>query len=135
MNTRPQDLPRVIVLAVALWVLSGILRAIPLQALFALSAGSGPSSYFVRNYPGWELVLPLQVLLAVLLLRCHNWSRYATTVFVVALLIVHSSESFSPQFGNFPLGAVREALIVALQITTVVILFLPSANRWFSQRA
>jgi hypothetical protein len=133
-NTPSQGLPRVIVVAVVLWLLGAILRVVPVQALLAVSPGSGPRSYFMRFYPGWELVLPLQVLLAVFLLRCHAWSRYSVATLVVGLLLAHSSESFGPLLHNFPLATARNAMVVALQITTVVLLFLPSANRWFSMR-
>jgi hypothetical protein len=133
-NASPRRLPRVIVLAVALWVLSAVLRAVPLHALLALAPTSGPAWYFTRYYPGWWLVLPLQALLAVFLLRGHAWSRLAVVTLVLGLLLVQLSPLLAPQFGSFPLGAARESLVVALHVATVVLLFLPSANRWFGRR-
>jgi hypothetical protein len=107
---------------------------VPLHTVLSLAPTTAPSWYFVPYYPGWALIAPVQIILAALLLWRQTWSRYAVIALVVALLLVQMSQSFAPQFTAFPLGAAREAIVVALHIATVVLLFLPSANMWFSKR-
>jgi hypothetical protein len=131
----PEAMPRVVAIAVALWVLGAVLRTVPLSALLPATPIGGATWYFERHYPGWSLVLPLQVFLLVFLLLGHAWARYAVALLVAGLLLAHTSEGFRPQFGNFPLGALRSVAIAALELSTVVLLFLPSARGWFRRRS
>jgi cobalamin synthase len=99
-----------------------------------VAPSSGAAWYFERQYPGWSLVLPLQVALLVFVLFGHAWARYAVAVAVAGLLLVNTSDALAPQFGGFLLGNLRNAAIAALELSTVVLLFLPSANSWFCRR-
>jgi hypothetical protein len=140
LKASPSGLPRVIALAVALWVAGALLRAVPLEVLFELSRTAGspeairPSWHFTPYFPGWSLVLPLQLLLAFFLLRRHAWSRLALAAGVAGLVLLQLSPGHAHQFGGFPLAAAREALVVALQVAPAVLLFLPAASTWFRPR-
>jgi hypothetical protein len=133
-NSHSRHLPKVVAVAVALWVLSIFLRAVPLHVLLVAAPISGASWYFVPYYQGWSLVLPMQAALGVFLLLGHAWSRYAVAIFVAGLLLLQVNGNLVPQFGNFRLGELRNALIAVLEIATVALLFLPAAHSWFRWR-
>jgi len=133
-STHPEQprRPVAVVAAVCLLVVSGLLGAIPLKALLALSESSELRWYFAPYYSGWWAVAPLLVLLALFVFRGFAWSRYAVAVLVPGLLFVQLS--FGSLLHNFPLATARDAVSTGFQVAAVVLLFLPSASRWFSRR-
>jgi hypothetical protein len=124
--------PVPVVAAACLFVAGGLLGAVPLKVLFALSEPSELRWYFAAYYPGWWAVAPLLVLLALFVFRGLAWSRYVAAVLVVGLLLVQVS--FGSRLHNFPLATARDVMSTGFQVAAVVLLFLPSASRWFSRR-
>jgi hypothetical protein len=53
---------------------------------------------------------------------------------VVYLLYIEGSESLAPKIGQFSLGTWRNMAMAALEVTTVILLFLPQANYRASTR-
>ena len=128
-------LPGTIAAAVCLLVAAALLSAIPYKTLFNLSASLELRWYFSPNYPGWWVGPSLQVLLALFVLHGFAWSRYAVAALVLGLLLLQLNTSLGTQMGNFPLAKARDAVSAIFQLAALVLLFLPNANSWFTQRA
>jgi len=123
--------PTRVAVASGLLVADAVLCALSVDLLFRLStSGKG---WVLPFQPGVWLIALLQVWAAVALLRRVSWVRYLLAVlFVLVLGDSLLSSSWPQRFANYPAATVRDALSYALQLGALLLLFSPSAARWFS---
>lgn len=123
--------PVIVSVASALLIVDAVLCAVSVDVLFRF--GSGSRGWVLPFQPGVWLLALLQVWAAVALHRRVSWVRYAVAAIV---LFVFSdsllSSNWSQRSSSFPAATVRDIVSFVLQLLAVVLLFLPSASRWFA---
>jgi hypothetical protein len=76
----------------------------------------------------------LQIAAAAFLLRRVSWIRYIVALIVLALIADSAiNTSWIQAHASFPAATLRDVVSSFLQALSVVLLFLPSASKWFSR--
>jgi hypothetical protein len=121
--------------SVALLLLCALLREVPTHSLLALQSSSEPNWFFKSYSPGHWLVTPALIVLAACVFKGLAWARFAAAVLAVLLLLAPLTASSPMYQGSATLLWVRAILITALPLVGALLLFAPSARRWFVGRA
>jgi hypothetical protein len=121
--------PSVIRAAIAVFVLSLVLIVISDVLNLARASGSPPPSALLAAIVA---VSAVYAALGYLMFRRKNWARVAWTglyLFAMALVIASGSGTSSGDVAVLTIGWLQ----IITQGVIAVLVFLPSANRWFSQ--